>query len=164
MKSYGFIIIPLLLSFSTMAQSGELAAYCNQKFGFCIHYPEALFDKEAVLLNQKGIVLTSERGNIRLEILGIANVNNWTTKDIYYLQFEDTLSRHPSNRLLHSKVEAEFCIVESIIDKQRQYFEVRMRADYYIIIRLKVPEYFSEMDYQHLLSQIGLANAALEEY
>jgi hypothetical protein len=147
-----------------MAQSGELAAYCNNKFDFCIHYPEAIFDEEAELNNGEGVVLTSEQGNIQLEILGVTNVNNWTTRDIYYHQFEDILTMHPSNRLLYSKIEAEFCVVESIIKHQRRYFEVQMRDDYYITISLKVPEYFSEMDYQHLLSQIGLANAALEEY
>lgn len=163
MRNCGLIIISLLLSFSTIAQSGELAAYCNKKFDFCIHYPEALFEEESKLNNGEGVVLTSDRGDIQLEILGITNINSWTTKDIYYFEFEDILSMHPTNRLLHSIIKPEFCIVESLIDKQKQYFEVRMRDDYYIKIRLKAPEYFSEMDYQHLLSQIGLANAALEE-
>lgn len=163
MRIYSLFIFSLFFSVIAMAQSGELASYCHQKFDFCIHYPESLFDKKTNLNNGEGIVLESEDGDIELEILGISNVNNWNTKDIYYFQFEDILTTHPSNRLLYSKIEPEFCIVESIINNQRKYFEARMANGYYITINLKVPEYFSEMDYQHLLSQIGLANAALEK-
>lgn len=164
MRNYGLFISFLFLFFSTMAQSGELASYCNQKFDFCIHYPGSLFERQTNLNNGEGVILTSEDGDIELEILGVSNVNNWTSKDIYYFHFEDILTMHPSNRLLHSKIEPEFFVVESIINHQRIYYEVRMREACYITINLKVPEYFSEMDYQHLISRIGLANAALEEY
>ncbi len=163
MRSYLLFNALFFLSFAITAQSGELASYCNQQFDFCIHYPESLFNKKTDLNNGEGVVLSSASGDIQLEILGITNINDWTTKDIYYFKFEEILTMHPSNRLLNAKIEPEFAIVESIINKERKYFEIRMRDGYYISMNLKVPEYFSELDYQHLLSQIGLANAALEE-
>lgn len=164
MKNYLLSILFIIPCFSLCSQSGELRSYCNEKYDFCIYFPDEIFDKETTLNNGEGVIFSSSDNDITLEILGVPNINHWTTKDIYYFTFEDILTTPPSNKLLSANIKPEFCIVESIIEKQRRYFEVRMRDEYYITIQLNVPKYLSELDYQHLISKIGFANAAIEEW
>lgn len=57
--------------------------YCNNRFEYCVSYPESLFDKRQKTTNNDGRTWTSEDGDIRLTVYGTHSLD-WTLKEEYH--------------------------------------------------------------------------------
>jgi len=163
MRNYFLSFVLLLFSYPLFSQTAALSSYCNEIYDFCVYYPHQYFDTEKLLDNKEGAILSSPQNDYRLKIMGVANVNDWTTKELYYHTFEFIITSNPENRLISANIDPAFCIVESIIDGRKKYFEARMEANYYIITELSIPESTDEAVYQDLLSKLGIANLPIEK-
>lgn len=114
--------------------------YCNDRFDFCLKYPEQLFTKSWVADNNDGIRLGSEDGKLYVEASGSNNILNWQLVDIHNAYFDGLKDQYPdietmSFQVLGNRSESVFRY-----DKQVAYYENVLRDGHYITLIIKVPQ------------------------
>ncbi|MCB0629463.1 MAG: hypothetical protein R2824_30855 [Saprospiraceae bacterium] len=85
------LLIALLPVFG-WSQPAELPAdqeeYCNERFNFCMTYPEDYFTESIFSDNGDGVTLRAQNGRIEVSALGAYNVMSWTPEDLINSYFK----------------------------------------------------------------------------
>ncbi|MBR9921230.1 MAG: hypothetical protein GYB31_10360 [Bacteroidetes bacterium] len=134
------IILCMPFIYSSAKSAEEARSYCNDRFGFCVEYPENLFTQVFIPDNGDGVLLQSEDGKYKVQASGSYNLMDWEIEDIYYFTFED-FSRESSgvknldSVFTETEYEATF-----LVDDQLRYYHTFLFADSYITLTIVVPK------------------------
>lgn len=81
------LISTLLIAVSSISAQAT-KAYCNNRFGFCVHYPAELEVSEERPTNGDGLVLLAPNG-VQAAVSGSYNVMDWAPEKIFEFTTED---------------------------------------------------------------------------
>ncbi|HMQ48291.1 MAG TPA: hypothetical protein PKA00_13085 [Saprospiraceae bacterium] len=94
----------LSLCIPSWSQSGQ-STYCNNRFGFCVQYPESLRPVQDAAINGDGLTLELAGSSITVSVSGSHNAMDWTPEKIYYYAQEELADRGKSAvQKIHEKV------------------------------------------------------------
>lgn len=149
-----FALFSLSLGTELQAQQME---YCNNRFNFCIHYPESLVSQERSI-NADGITLSTADGQIQVCITGSHNVMDWPAERIYSFE-KEAFAEGVSN---DSEVqELEFTLEDdgfrAILSKGKQVEAMRMwgQDEVYVMLSIKGPS-LSKQEIETIWQQIAV--------
>ena len=75
MQTLSIFILMTMVFFSPSALAQESkASYCNERYDFCLQYPDMVFSQKNESTNDDGIILRSSDNDIRLRVYGYHNV------------------------------------------------------------------------------------------
>lgn len=81
-------MIPVFGSPQASMAATEPEEYCNERFLFCLSYPEDYFDEITFADNGDGITLSAQNSRVEVSALGAFNVMNWTPESIIESYFK----------------------------------------------------------------------------
>ena len=126
---------------SSLSHSKETAKqYCNNRFGYCLKYPEQLFPKSFVADNDDGIRLASEDGKLHVEASGSYNIMEWELVDIHNAIYDDLMLKYPD--IITTSFDIWANRSESVFryGNQVSYYENILLNDQYITLVISVPQ------------------------
>jgi len=124
----------------TYAQPVE-NTYCNNRFGFCVTYPEGVKLSEGQPINGDGILLENTEKDIIVNVSGSHNVMDWTPEKIYTFTREDFgMDMKAEVEVLESEVSNEG--FEAILEAGGEIQHSRMWNidDNYLVIAIHGPK------------------------
>lgn len=135
---FGFVLMVAGLS----AQQAK--TYCNNRFGFCVNYPDMLKPASDGPANGDGIILEGEEG-INVSISGSFNVMGWTPQRIYEFALEDlTADLGTEVKPVGPRIDTDGFEARFSTDEVYQYARMWSLGDTYLIINISGPKAASE--------------------
>lgn len=149
-----FALFSLSLGAGLQAQQME---YCNNRFNFCIHYPESLVMQERSI-NADGITLTTADGKIQVCVTGSHNVMDWPAERIYSFEkeaFAEGVANGSEVQELEFTLEADG--FQAILSKGQQVEAMRMwgKEEVYVLLSIRGPS-LSKQEIETIWQQIAV--------
>ncbi|MCB0706114.1 MAG: hypothetical protein KDC34_12415 [Saprospiraceae bacterium] len=138
------LLLPFIYAAVPVNSGSTVQDYCNERFGYCMEYPEDIFTQEFFPDNGDGVLLISTDNMTRLRVSGSYNVLDWTMKDIYYFTFEDKTRENSKMQNIDSDLGENEFEATFVVGKTLQYVHGFKQADSYIILSIEVPVSDSE--------------------
>ncbi|MCB0577690.1 MAG: hypothetical protein KDD10_00070 [Phaeodactylibacter sp.] len=140
-KSVRTLIFLSLAAVSTLAAQAS-KNYCNNRFGFCLHYPAELEVSAERPTNGDGVVLEAGNG-IQVSVSGSYNVMNWAPEKILDFtreDFADVIGLEAAAR--ESQVTSQGFDALLVAGSYYQYAQMQAQGDVYLILTVTGPEEF----------------------
>lgn len=127
------------------ATPADPAQYCNDRFSYCLTYPDEYFTQVMSSDNGDGIMLTNEEGTVKVSVTGAYNVMNWTVEEINDIYFESLENKPMEVRLSEILTEDTYGWVEMRYNYEIQLFKVNLLNDAYVTMLITVPASQAEL-------------------
>ena len=82
MQKAVFSLATIMLLAVSFLPAQTSKTYCNNRFGFCLNYPDKLSPSEEAPINSDGIILQAPDG-VQVSVSGSYNVMDWTPEKIF---------------------------------------------------------------------------------
>lgn len=144
------ILMNLILSFtfpfliastpsaSQMANQGQLE-YCNERYKFCISYPDNFFTGKNLADNNDGITLYEDVKDIEFKVSGSYNVMNWGLEDIYYFSLEKFVEGQQNIKNIDQNFEEYSYETTFLVDDKLHYYRTYLLDDVYVSLVIIIP-------------------------
>lgn len=142
--SFPFILatsneLPNLVEENAIADCNGSFEYCNERYKFCISYPDNFFDEKELADNGDGISLYENDKNVDFKVFGSFNVMDWTLEDIYYFSMEDFVKNEQEVKNLDQKFEDYAYETTFLADGKLYYYKTYLLDDAYVSLTLTLP-------------------------
>lgn len=136
--------------------------YCNERFGFCMTYPEDYFTESIYSDNGDGVTLQAQDGRVEVSALGAYNVMNQTPEEVLEDYFEVMKEKPMEVELLELYSDTYNGWAKMRYNHEIQLFQVALHPeeDVYTTMVFRIPASSPEL-LEQLLSTVELTyNAA----
>lgn len=140
-------------SLNPMSKENSMEDYCNNKFNFCVTYPELVFEKSLTATNKDGLTLSTSNNGVIFKIYGEQNALNYTLKEQHYFLLK-TLEEE------HGSIEDHLTVYtdkgfNTNIDMAGRKIEIRCQQfqDYFVTVIIKIFDIDNPM-YKNLTDEI----------
>lgn len=134
-----FAISPVLGFSAPQPLAAEQEEYCNERFEFCVTYPDDYFTEKTYADNGDGVTMTVDNGRIEVDVMGAYNVMNWFVEDIINSYFKTIQEKPMEVQLSEIVADQTSGWATMTYNYEIQYFYVSMWNDSYITMIITVP-------------------------
>ncbi|MCB0375609.1 MAG: hypothetical protein KDD04_06795 [Sinomicrobium sp.] len=134
-----FALVPILGFSADLPATAEQEEYCNERFNFCVTYPNNYFTEKTYADNGDGVVMATADSRVELDVMGAYNVMNWSVQDIIDSYFKSIKNKPMEVELSELKTEASKGSAKMTYNYEIQLFQVNMLGDTYITTIITVP-------------------------
>lgn len=137
MKSNALFPVVFAMTFLASALSPKLTnlffpksgteRYCNERFEFCVEYPNSIFTETLYSDNGDGVILTTEKDQLQMTISGMYNPEDRSTEEVM-----DEIVSDLDHKLLETKATDDDFIVRYVDEEDMAHYlkAVRLRDRY----------------------------------
>ena len=131
-------LFPVLFSFTFLASAlspnlirylrpSADETYCNERLEFCVQIPNGYFTETVLSDDGDSIVLTGKNGSIRLSIVGVENVESFSSEE---------LARHLHGDAAEPNISEAGFVLRSRRNGLFRHREVRLFDNRYVVVEL----------------------------
>lgn len=153
-----FVLLITVFSSTAVVAQESKATYCNERYDFCLKYPDTIFSQKDESTNDDGVILRSSSNDIRLRVYGYHNVlvNDASAELDSYIEMVELENEKIESVLISEKREVD--LADCYLRQGRRAFYLRTinKGEDMIGLMLEVNR-SKELDYEkakELLDQL----------
>lgn len=139
------ILLPMLGMPAGETTPADPAEYCNERFGYCLVYPDEYLTEQEVADNGDGISVRNAEGTVKVSVTGAYNVMNWNVEEIISLYFESLETKPMEVALSEILTDDSYGWVKVSYNYEIQLFKVNLLNDAYVTTLITVPASQAEL-------------------
>ncbi len=151
MRCTAFLLL-LLLPIAGRAQPQE--KYCNNRFGFCLLYPEGFFDRVDPSDNADGLRFFADEQGIEVSVSGSNNVLQWTPEEIGELEKEVVMEDYGQVESATEKRGDNFFEYRFEVDGAQHLHRIYHRVDEIVFLRIRTQATTDDAAFNRLAEQL----------
>lgn len=142
MKSNALFPVVFAMTFLASALSPKLTnlffpksgteRYCNERFEFCVEYPNGIFTETLYSDNGDGVILTTKNDQLQMTISGMHNPEDRSTEEV----MDEILSELDHKDMETSSTDEQFVIRYVDEDNTAHYLQGLRLRDRYVYVEL----------------------------
>lgn len=117
----------------------DLDEYCNERFEFCVTYPNDYFSERVYADNGDGLTLFARDRTVEIDITGAYNVMNWSVQDIVDHYFKTVQEKPMEVELLELYTDEAYGWAKMKYNYEIQLLQINLLNDAYVTTLMTVP-------------------------